>query len=332
MELNSLTNNDFTSLIDIIWIDNVNEVDKSCYSSGIFNIFPIPLGTGEHRRFSEFDREEYAKRKAQGNQAERLKTQQGYTKDMDVFRYGEDVGVTIEDIQYNKYPEVMDRLINMVDLPWNRMELDMQQRLSNFDQTSFVNMDGETIDLTTGDTFAWAYTAHTVKGTASTYRNILANNPRLSKGSLIAILRQGKENAINQFGEKLPGIRYDILWTTDDEEDMVLAEEYLESLGAPDFNNPAVKNVMRYKFRHVILPRVAVDANGLVDTTKRHFWGVSSSKYTAAYIGIWEAPFAIPMYDLPDGSENKQTGVRAAWGITVVTGRGNQFSRGDGTP
>lgn len=331
MELNTLTLNDFVSLVDIMWLDTVDNVDKSCYNSGIFNVVPIPENSGDSRRFSEINREQYARRKSEGNQAERLKIQQGYTKDMTSYRVAMDVGVTYEDRTKNKYPEVMAKLTDMVELPWNSMELDMQQRISNFDQTSYTDRDGETIDTTTGDTFAWGYTLHPVKASSVTYRNILANNPRLSKGSLVAMLRLGKENAIDQFGTKIVGIKYDILFTTDDEEDLVLAEEYLESMGAPDYNNPAVKNVMRYKFRHVILPRVAVDANGVVDTTKRHYWGIVSSKYCTAYLGVWEAPHIIPMFMALDGTDNMQTGVRAGYGIVTVSGRGTGFSKGDGS-
>ncbi len=331
MELNSLTTNDFVSLVEIMWLDNVENRDKSCWDSGIFNIVPIAENSGESRRFSEINREQYARRKSEGNQAERLKIQQGYTKDMTSYRVAMDVGITYEDRTKNKYPEVMARLTDMVELPWNSMELDMQQRVSNFDQTSYIDMDGETIDTTTGDTHPWGYTAHTVKGNTTTYRNILANNPRLSKGALVAIQRLGKENAIDQFGKKIVGINFDLLWTTDDEEDMVLAEEYLESLGAPDYNNPAVKNVMRYKFRHVILPRVAVDSSGFVDTTKRHYWGTVSTKYSTAYLGIWEYPHVIPMYVKTDGTDNYETGVRAGYGIVVVSGRGANFSKGDGS-
>lgn len=331
MELNNLTLSDFVSLVDIMWLDNVDNIDRSAYNSGIFNVMPIAENTGDSRRFSEINREQYARRKAEGDQAERLKIQQGYTKDMTSYRVAMDVGVTYEDRTKNKYPEVLAKLTDMVELPFNSMELDLSMRISNATATSYVDVDGETIDLTTGDTFQWAYTAHTVKGSSATYRNQLANNPRLSKGALVAMLRMAKENAIDQFGKKIVGINYDVLWTTDDEEDLVIAAEYLQSLGAPDFNNSNVKNVFRYKFRHVVLPRVALDSTGVVDTTKRHYWGLCSTKFTTAYIGVWESPHVIPMYVIPDGTDNYQTGVRAGYGIVVVSGRGFTLSLGDGS-
>lgn len=330
MELNKLELADFVSLVDIMWLDNVDNIDRSAYNSGIFQVVPIAENTGDSRRMSEMNREQYASRKAEGDQAERLRIQQGYTKDLTSYRVAKDVGVTHEERTQNKYPEVLTKLSDMTELPFNSMELDLSMRISNATATSYVDMDGETIDTSTGDTLAWAVSNHTVRASSATYRNRLANNPRLSKGALIAMVRMAKENAIDQFGKKIVGINYDVLWTTDDEEDLVVAAEYLQSLGAPDFNNANVKNVFRYKYRHVVLPRVALDSSGVVDTTKRHYWGLCSTKFVTAWLGIWEQPHVIPMYETKDGTDNMQTGVRAGYGICVVSGRGFTLSTGDG--
>ena len=330
MELNKLTISDFVSLVDIMWLDNIDSADRTAYNSGIFNVISIPQNTGESRRMSEITREQYATKKSEGNQADRLKVQQGYTKDLTQYRIAKDVGVTYEQRTQNKYPQVLASLTDMVELPWNTMELDLQMRISQADQTYFTDLSGETVDTTTGDTYAWAYTAHKVKGATTTYRNILANNPRLSKGALVAMERLAKENSIDQFGKKEVGMKWNIIWTTDDPEDVNIATEYLESVGSPDYANDAVKNVYHYKYRHVALPRVAVDATGAVDTTKRHFWGLCSSRYVTAYLGIWEQPHVIPMYEKKDGTDNYETGVRAGYGICVVSGRGFTISLGTG--
>lgn len=92
-----------------------------------------------------------------------------------------------------------------------------------------------------------------------------------------------------------------------------------------------MKNVYSGKFRHVTLSRVAVTAAGLVDTTKRHYWGLASSVATTSYLGIWEEPHTIPFRDANDGSDDWVTGVRAGYGICSVSGRGFAFSSGDGT-
>jgi hypothetical protein len=330
MELNKLTLEDFVSLVDIMWLDTVETADKTAYNSGIFHVVPIAQNTGDSRRMSEIHREQYARRKPEGDQSERLKIQKGYTKDLESYRVSLDVGVTYEQRTQNKYPEVMAQLTDMVETPWNRLELDLQMYLSNFDATSYVDMDGETVDTATGDTYAWGYTAHTVRASSSTYRNILANNPRVSTGSLVAMERLVSENSIDQFGTKIVGINYDILWTTDDAEDCKVVEEFLTSVGSPEYDNPNVKNVNRFKYRHVKLPRVALTSAGVVDTDKRHYWGLVSSKYVTAYLGVWEAPHVIPMFLKQDGTDNMETGVRAGYGACVVSGRGAGFSKGNG--
>jgi len=331
MELNKLTLEDFVSLVDIMWLDTVDNADRSAYNSGIFHIVPIAQNTGDSRRMSEIHREQYARRKPEGDQSERLKIQKGYQKDLESFRIALDVGVTYEQKTQNKYTEVMAQLTDMVDTPWNRMELDLQMFLSNFDQTSYMDMDGETVDLSTGDTFAWGYSLHPVKASSETYRNILANNPRVSPGSLVAMQRLVSENSIDQFGTKIVGINYDILWTTDDAEDLKVVEEFLTSVGSVEYDNPQVKNVNRFKYKHVVLPRVALTAGGVVDTDKRHYWGLVSTKFVTAYLGIWETPHVIPFFDKKDGTDNMETGVRAGYGACVVSGRGASFSKGDGS-
>lgn len=331
MELNTFTLSDFTSLFNIIWIDNQESLPMPARNSGIWRFIPVADNTGDSRRMSEMDLEEYAHRKAQGAQGERAIYQRGYTKDLTTERVALDVGVTVEMRKQNKYPEVLQMLTNLSERPSNRIELDLSHRISFATATSYVNMDGETVDITGGDSLSWAHTAHTVRGSTATYRNRLQNNPAISKGSIEALRRMVKENTINQFGQKKT-VNHDILWTTDDEVDMNVVQELLFSTGNVDYSNSAIKNPLQSKYRHVVLPRVATDAVGAVDTTKRHYWGSASSMLTTAYLGVWEEPHNLPFWDSTDGSENMMTGVRAGYGICHVTGRGFALSTGDGQP
>lgn len=330
MELNKLTLSDFTSLVDIMWLDNQQSLKREAYESGIWRVMPIANNTGDSRRMSEIDLEEYAAYKPEGSQPERARFQQGYTKDLESYRVAKDIGVTYEQRTQNKYPEVLSRLTTLVKLPANNMELDLSMRISNATATSYEDKDGRTIDTTGGDSLAWASTAHTLRGTSSTYRNRLANNPQISRGALEAMERMVKENTLNQFGEKMT-VPYDILWMTDDPTDLNVAMEYLDSVGSPDFDNPSVKNVMKGKYRLVSLPRVALTVAGVPDTSKRHYWGLASSQATTAYLGIWEQPRTIAFHEDPMGTDDFITGVRAGYGICHVSGRGFAFSSGDGT-
>ena len=334
MELNTISLNDFVKLANVIFVKELMGVDNSARNSGIFKIQPIPANSGNIREFSEIDLEQYAKDKAQGDQASRAKTQQGYSKFMNSYRVASDIGITYEMRTQNKYQEVVSRLTNLARLATNRIELDLTHRLTFGTSTSYTNASGATIDTTVGDGYQLFYSAHTVKGVSTTYRNQLSGNPRLSRGSLEAMERLCVEETINQFGEKV-AIPFDIIFTTDDPNTINTLMEYLKSIGSPDAINSGVMNVYKGKYRHVILPRLATTASGAVDSTKRYMWGLASSQYSTAYLGVWEEPHLKVPTDLNAGEEfstdNWNFGVRAGVGITVVNAQWIKVSLGDGT-
>lgn len=333
MELNTATLNDFVKLAEVIWLKQSMSLPMQARQSGIFKEVPVPLHTGNTREFSEIDLQEYASRKDEGDQSSRAQVQQGYTKIMTKYRVSEDIGITYEMRTENKYEQVISRLTNLSRLVFNRMELDLQHRITFGTATSYTDRDGETVDVSTGDTLSLFNTAHTLRGSATTYRNRLAGNARLSKGSLVGMERNAVEQTYNQLGEKKV-INYDILFTTDDPEDINTARELLLSTADPSQDNPGVYNNYSSKYRHVVLSRVATDANGNTDTTKRHYFGIVSSEYFSAYLGIWEEPHLKLPSNLNAGedfsTDDWNFGARGGYGITIVSGCGIQFSSGDG--
>ena len=335
MELNTISLPVFTRLAGVIFNKALELMGTPARSSSIFNISEIPNNAGETRDFTEIDLELYADNKPQGNQAGRARVQLGYNKLVQVKRVAKDIGITYEDRKFNKYPEVTRRLTNLAQMPVNRLELDLSHRLGFGTATTYVDKNGTTVDISLGDTLALWSTAHTLAGSATTYRNRLAGNPQLSKGALEGMERLISEETLNNFGEKV-SIPFDILWTTDDPNTVNTALEYLTSVAAPDFQNSGVTNVYKAKYKHVKLPLVPTTAAGLPDATKRRFWGISSSSMTDANLGIWEAPHLKSPSDLNAGEEfstdNWEFGVRAGYGIGIVTGRAHKFSSGDATP
>ena len=126
---------------------------------------------------------------------------------------------------------------------------------------------------------------------------------------------------------------FDILWTTDDPNTINVASEYLKSVAAPDYANSGVINVYKGKYKHVILPLVPTTVAGAVNNGKRRYWGIASSMISDAHLGIWESPHLKAPSDLNAGEEfstdDWNFGVRAGWGIGIVTGRWIRFSSGD---
>ena len=334
MELNTVSLSDFTKLANVIWGKAYSSIAQTMRGSGLVKEYPIPQNSGNTREFTEIDTEEYAKFKGEGSQAERAKVQQGYTKVMTMKRVAMDIGITYEMRTQNKYPDVVARLTNLGTQVAKRMDLDLSHRIGFAASTSMTDMDGNTVDLTVGDTKQLAYSAHTLRGSASTYRNILANNPKLSKGALESMERLVVEETLNQFGEKMT-MEFDILWTTDDPNTVNTAKEYLQSTADITGSNAGVKNVYMSKYRHVVLPRVATTAAGAVDATKRYYWGLASSQMSSFYLGIWEEPRLKTPANLNAGEEFSTDdwayGSRGGYGLCVVGAIWFKMSKGDGT-
>ena len=335
MELNSISLSDFTRNALILFKTGLDSVDAVMRNSGIFKVMDIPENSGDTREFTEIDLEEYAEVKGQSDQAARAKVQQGYSKIAKAYRIAKDIGISYEMRTQNKYPEVIAQLTNLGSMAMKRMDLDLAHRITFGLSTSYVNKDGQTVDLTIGDTLSLFNTAHTLRASTQTYRNILANNPSLSRSALEGMEKLVIEQSFNQFGEK-KAITFDVLWTTDDPATVNMAREILRSTSNNTQNNPAVTNVYQGKYTLVTLPRVATDNSGFVDSTKSTYWGLASTMMSSAYLGMLEEPRLKSPAAGNNGEEfstdDWNFGVRAGYFIQVVGANWIKFSAGNGTP
>lgn len=333
MELNINVLSDFVLNAEILWLKGLRSVDPVARQSGLFKEVPVPLNTGNTRKFTEIDLEEYAAYKAEGDQASRAKVQQGYSKEGTLYRVAKDIGITYEMRTQGKYLEVQSKLYSLGKLGMNRMELDLSHRLTFGHATSYTDLDGRTIDTTVGDTLALFSTAHTLRGSATTFRNILSGNPQFSQGSLEAMEKMRIENTFNQFGEKM-SMRDDIIWSTDDPNTVRSIKQVLQSTSDVTQNNPGVVNTISGRYRHIMLPRIATTATGAVDSTKAKYWGLASSEMSSAYLGVHEEPrLKTPVSDNPEdiNTDDWTFSVRAGWMIVIVAANWIAASKGDGT-
>jgi hypothetical protein len=331
MELSIASIPDFVRNAEILFLKGLDSVQMNARNSGIFRVDSIPDHKGNTKEYSEIDLEEYATIKGEGDQSARARVQQGYSKIGTLYRVSLDIGITYEMRHYNKYMEVVARLENLGKTVARRMELDLSHRITFATATSYTSKEGVTIDTTVGDTLAWASTAHTVRGSSSTFRNRLANNPLFSKGGLEGMEQMIIENSINQFGEKVT-IPYDILWTTDDANTCNTVREYLKSTAGPDALNEGVVNVYQGKYRHVVLPLVPTTATGAVDSTKAKYWGLCSSQNSQAFLGVNEEPHMKEANgNVEFSTEDFNMGATGGYFIVIPGARSMAFSSGDGT-
>lgn len=335
MELNINNLSDFVKNATILWNKGLMSVPQIMRTSGLVKEIPIPDLTGNTREFSEIDLEEYAERKAESNQASRAKVQQGFSKVGTLYRVAKDIGISYEMRTQGKYFEVKSKLTNLGKLAPNRLDLDLSHRLGFGTATSYTDKDGVSVDISVGDTLALYSTAHTVRGSSDTFRNRLANNPQLSRGALEAMEKMRNENTINQFGEKMT-IKDDILWITDDPNTKYTAKEILRSTSNPTQSNPGVINTLEGSYALKILPRVATDKDGKVDSSKAKFWGTASSEFSTLMLGMHEeARMKKPPVEGSNGEEfstdDFNFGTRAGYMIVTVSANWLGFSSGDAT-
>lgn len=335
MELNIQAFSDFVRNAQIMWLEGKDSVPQVMRGSGLVKEVSVPQLTGNTREFTEIDLNEYAKKKGESDQAARAKVQQGYSKIATLKRVASDIGITYEMRTQGKYFEIKQRLTNLGQLAPNRMDLDLSHRIGFGSATTYADMDGDTVDISVGDTLALYSTVHTLRGSGTTFRNILANNPQLSRGSLEAMEAVRVQNVYNQFGEKL-SVTDDILWTTDDPNTVNNAKEILRSTANPTQANSQVPNVYQGKYKHVILPRVATDKNGANDTTKAKYWGLASSRLSTLMLGVHEEPHMKAPPVAGSNAEEFSTddwnfGTRAGYLIATVNAVWISVSYGDGT-
>lgn len=292
--MNTISLSDFTKLATVLWDRGATSVERYMLNSGLVKVTNIPANSGDRREFSEIDINEYLHYKGQSDQAARGQVQQGYTNTAIAYRIADNFGISWEMRKHNKYPEVVSTLTNAGQKGWNRIDLDLSHRITFGASTSYTDMDGRTIDVTTGGGSAQQLfdTDHPLAGSTTTYRNRLANNPRLSNGAIEGMERLVVEQTYNQFGE-LKTMPFDIMFVTADPNTVNSARKILQSSADPEGAHSGVKNVNATKYRLVILPRVATTAAGAADTDKRYYWGLASSAQSNFHLGIWESPHMI---------------------------------------
>ena len=333
-EFNTVSFNDFVALGEIIWLRGLDSVKPVMRNSGMVKIVPIPEHSGESRKFDEIDTNEYLEEKSESDQAARGEIQQGYNKTMYAKRMANNTAISYEMRTRNKYEKVTARLFGSGRKGPNTIDLDLSHRLTFGAATTYTDKAGNTVDIAVGDGLALYSSVHTLAGSTTTYRNILANNPRVSKGAIEGMERLVTEETYNNLGEKM-SMSFDIIFSGDDPNTCNTIAEYLKSKASPEAAHEGVVNVYAGKYRHVVIPRLATDAHGTPDTTKRYYWGIASSIMSSFYLGVWEESHMIPP-SAGANSENEETDDwtfrdRVGYGICIVGAAWIKFSKGDGS-
>lgn len=329
MIVNSATFSDFVANMKVVWLDAFEGVPR--VAARLYRVKP---SSEKITDYSNLDMPRFASRKDEGDDSMLGTPTQGYRKTITKYRVSKIMPITWEMRKYDKYDEMVRTISGLGSLAANRMEIDMTHRFTFFASTSYTDMDGVTVTTTVGDGLALGSTAHTVTGSSSTFRNIVANNPTLSKGGLEAAELLFATQMINMAGEKVRPVP-DTLVVADNPTYHNVALEYLNSTAAPDTDNAGVVNVYKGKYRLLVLYDWATTAAGVRDSTKENYWALAALKDTSAICEISEEPHLVapsPGSNAEDfDDDNWKFKTSAAYGIEIVSPHWIVFSKGDGT-
>lgn len=326
--LNTQTFPGFSDNINKLYLDFLTTYKAE--AEGLF----ISMNVGENaetiKRMDEQDLSQYAHDKAQGADAERLSFGTGYYKEIQAFRIGAQLNISYEMRVAPRFQlgKAVSRFVESVP---NRKELDTQHQLTFINATSYVNMDGRTVDVTGGDGLAGASAVHTLSHSATTWSNIVPTNPGLSVTALEAAEKLAVTDILDNYGLPVYMPFTHLIVCKQDPNTERVAREILRSTSLVTQANPGVINTFNTKYELMVLSRVATDAMGRPDSTKYKWWFLAAlsnrSNRLQSYELVWEAPHMNPA---PAGSNNgvdvynddTTYGARARYGHGVVSFRG----------
>ncbi len=325
----------FTDLVKRNFTYTLESMPQVMRTSGLVVEDPLEQNTWEFKRYAErLHRNQYGSRRDEGDTAQQARVQYGYEKDLQVHTVALEVSITKRMRVAGKNQDILDAVTNLSTVCPFSIDLDLSHRLTFAFDTSYTDRDGNTIDTTVGDGFAWASAVHTLTGSATTYNNIITGNPQFSKAALENAQKLAVEESFNNLGEKMV-VNCNIIFSTDDPNTCNQIKELLRATADITSDNAGTFNVYSNALRHIEIPRIATTAAGWVDTTKRKFWGIYSGMDSDFYFSTLEAPYLKTPTDGNNGeefsSENWNYLAGTTYGITIVTGRAIKISKGDGS-
>jgi len=326
--LNTITFSQMTDLIRKEWVKTQNMYKPAVEK--LYMVDPVSKNQGNTKRYDEIDTQTYARLKREGEAVSKASVGVGYNVTMTKKRVGIEIDITQEMRDENRYPQVGTLITSLTHFCPQREELDGTHRLTFGTATSYVDMDGDTVSLTGGDGNAIFTTSHTLKFSSLPWSNRLSGDPIFSRGALEAAELLTTTDILSNFGESRV-MEFNTIITGNDPTTCNAVKQFLNSTADVDQSNSGVMNVYNNKYTHLILPRLATNALGGNDSTKRRYWFLAALGQMAeglqAYKGVWEAPH---MVALPGSGNNMEDAHRDVWSYGTRSGYGYVFVSGRG--
>lgn len=271
--LSTISEPEFSDLVRRNWTIVQNTIDRN--AKEMFVMDKIGSGNGSSKLYNEYDTDTYSRFKPEGAAMSKASVGVGYNRIMTPTTMARQIDVTLEDRVMNRYMEVQSKLTSLSGFFENRLDLDLSHVITFASSTSFTDMDGQTIDNTTGDGLALASAVHTLAFSSTTYSNVVSGAPQFSQTALQAALLVADYQILNNFGQRRQ-MNFNVIWCAQDPTTEQAIDQLIFSTADVDAVQAGIINTYRGKFRRVTLPNVATTADGSGDLTKRKFWGVAA--------------------------------------------------------
>lgn len=324
-QLNTLTQADFSDTVRRFFVMNPAKVTPQARQ--LFQVDSIGTGNGTQKLYQEMDTGTFARYKAEGENVSKTQAGSGYTKTAVLQRYGVEIDITYEERMYNQDQAVMNKLINLSNFGVQRQELDLTHRFTFSGATTYTNMDGQVVNIATGDSLALISASHTLAFTGATYSNVITGSPVLSEANLAVAELVGATNVLSNYGDKRV-MNFNKLVIANYPTNINLARQILQSDAQISAPNAAVLNVYKSKYDLVVLPYLATTATGAYDSAKKNYWFLvaAGAGQWNGFLAEWEPENLVmpsPGNNLVDSHKDVWTyGVRIGYDIVAVAGRG----------
>lgn len=303
----------------------------------VFIYQSVPMQNGVIKRFDEKDFSTFAKTKPEGSPTKRAQYGIGYHKDVIMKTIGLEMALTEESIKFNKWDDVKTIGVELGKTVPNRINLDMTHFAVTFAQSSsYVDMDGFTIDETTGDGQPLASAGHTLAFSPLTYTNIVPGGPQFSKSALISAEIIARNNIVDNYG--IPkSMKMSHIFSTGNPQIIESVQQFLRSISDNTQANPNVENTYQNRYKLLVLEQIDTDIFGRRDTTKSNWWGIGAfegdvkgKRFTAIY-AEWEAPHMKPAPTADNNANDfsrdiQKYGTRGRYNMCALNGLGIVYS------
>lgn len=333
--ISTLTHTELADTVERVFYGgpDLPQVKDMADAMSLYMVDYIPNGVGSQKVYDEIDSDTYAHYKAEGADATKNQTIAGYTKTMYARRFAAEIDITYEANNWGKEQSLVRKLTSLATFCPARLALDLTHRFTFMTATSYTDMDGESIDVSMGNSLAMVYASQTVTGSSSTYSTVITGNPQFSQGGFEVARAQANTQVVNNFYERRV-LNFNTVVTGDDPGTVREVRQLLNSTADITGAHAGIMNAYAGMFKHVILPRLATSATGAYDSTKVKYWLYMAIGEWQGRLGIWEAPHLKMPAPSNNGedvhNDNLTFGARMGYGICVPSPLGALGSTGAG--